>query len=45
MATTELRDGALPEVKQLAQQSIDAQQGEIDQVTSWRQAWQAPPSR
>jgi uncharacterized protein (DUF305 family) len=45
MATTDLRDGALPEVKRLAQQIIDAQQGEIDQFTRWRQEWQASPVR
>jgi uncharacterized protein (DUF305 family) len=45
MATTELRDGSLPEVKRLAQQISDAQQGEIDQFTRWRQEWQASPVR
>jgi uncharacterized protein (DUF305 family) len=45
MATTELRDGSLPEVKRLAQQIIDAQQGEIDQLKAWQQAWEASPSR
>jgi len=39
MATTELRDGSLPEVKQLAQQIIDAQQAEIDQFTQWNKDW------
>jgi uncharacterized protein (DUF305 family) len=39
MANTELRDGALPEVKQLAQHIIDAQQAEIDQFTKWQQEW------
>jgi uncharacterized protein (DUF305 family) len=39
MARTELRDGSRPEVKTLAQQVIDAQQLEIDQMTEWRQAW------
>jgi uncharacterized protein (DUF305 family) len=45
MANTELRDGSLPEVKRLAQQVIDAQQGEIDQFTKWQQEWKATPSR
>jgi uncharacterized protein (DUF305 family) len=45
MATTELRDGSLPEVKRLAQQIIDAQQGEIDQLEAWQEAWEASPSR
>ena len=45
MADTELRDGALPEVKRLAQQIIDAQQGEIDQFKVWQQEWEAIPIR
>jgi len=45
MANTELRDGALPEVKRLAQQIIDAQQGEIDQFKKWQQEWKATPSQ
>jgi uncharacterized protein (DUF305 family) len=43
MANTELRDGALPEVKQLAQQIIDTQQTEIDQFGKWQQAWKSTP--
>jgi uncharacterized protein (DUF305 family) len=43
MANTELRDGALPEVKRLAQQIIDAQQTEIDQFATWQQQWEATP--
>jgi uncharacterized protein (DUF305 family) len=39
MANTELKDGSLPEVKQLAQQIITAQQREVRQLTAWRQAW------
>jgi uncharacterized protein (DUF305 family) len=35
MANTELRDGSLPEVKRLAQQVIDAQQAEIEQLKRW----------
>jgi uncharacterized protein (DUF305 family) len=42
MASTELGDGSLPEVKRLAQQIIDAQQGEIDQFKQWQQAWYPP---
>jgi uncharacterized protein (DUF305 family) len=45
MATTELRDGALPEVKRLAQQIIDTQQGEIDQFRDWQQEWTPLPIR
>jgi uncharacterized protein (DUF305 family) len=45
MATTELRDGSLPEVKRLAQQIIDAQQGEIGQFQQWQQEWASPPIR
>jgi uncharacterized protein (DUF305 family) len=43
MATTELRDGSLPEVKRLAQQIIDAQQAEIDQFEQWNKKWLPPP--
>jgi uncharacterized protein (DUF305 family) len=39
MANTELKDGSLPEVKQLAQQVISAQQQEVRQLTAWKQAW------
>jgi uncharacterized protein (DUF305 family) len=45
MATTELRDGSLPEVKRLAQQIIDDQQTEIDQFQQWQQEWVAAPNR
>jgi uncharacterized protein (DUF305 family) len=45
MANTELRDGSLPEVKQLAQQIVDVQQGEIDQFNAWQQEWEALPIR
>ncbi len=41
-----LETGVHPEMKELAQQIIDAQQSEIDQMKSWRQSWypDAPPS-
>lgn len=45
MANTELRNGSLPEVKQLAQQIIDAQQAETDQFQQWQQEWVAAPIR
>jgi uncharacterized protein (DUF305 family) len=45
MATTELRDGSLPQVKRLAQQIIDTQQAEIDQFTVWQEEWEAAPIR
>jgi uncharacterized protein (DUF305 family) len=45
MATTELRDGSLPQVKRLAQEVIDAQQAEIEQLTQWQQQWEATPNR
>jgi uncharacterized protein (DUF305 family) len=45
MANTELNDGALPEVKRLAQQIIDAQQAEIDQLQQWKADWSAAPIR
>jgi uncharacterized protein (DUF305 family) len=45
MANTELRDGALPEVKRLAQQILDDQQAEIDQFEQWQQEWATAPNR
>ena len=39
MANTELRDGSLSEVKQLAQQIITTQQREVRQLAAWKQAW------
>jgi uncharacterized protein (DUF305 family) len=45
MANTELRDGSLPEVKDLARRIIDAQQTEIDQLEQWKQDWSALPIR
>jgi uncharacterized protein (DUF305 family) len=45
MANTELRDGSLPQVKDLAQQIIDAQQTEIHQLQRWKQDWSVPPIR
>jgi uncharacterized protein (DUF305 family) len=32
-------------VKRLAQQIIEAQQGEIDQFNKWQQEWEASPVR
>jgi uncharacterized protein (DUF305 family) len=39
MANTEMKDGSLGEVKQLAQQVIAAQQREVDQLAAWKRAW------
>ena len=39
MANTELKDGSLPEVTRLAQQIIDTQQDEIDQLQRWKTEW------
>jgi uncharacterized protein (DUF305 family) len=39
MANTELKDGSLPEVSQLAEQIIQTQHGEIDQLQQWKTAW------
>jgi uncharacterized protein (DUF305 family) len=39
MAQEALEKSNRPEVKELAQAIIDAQQPEIDQMTQWRQAW------
>jgi uncharacterized protein (DUF305 family) len=39
MAQEALEKSNRPEVKELAQAIIDAQQPEIDQMTQWRQTW------
>ena len=41
MANTELLDGSLPEVTRLAQQIVDTQQNEIDQLQRWKAEWSA----
>jgi uncharacterized protein (DUF305 family) len=45
MANTELNDGSLPQAKQLAQQIIDTQQDEINQLQQWKTEWSATPIR
>jgi uncharacterized protein (DUF305 family) len=39
MANTELKDGSLPQVTRLAEQIIDTQQAEIDQLQQWKTEW------
>jgi uncharacterized protein (DUF305 family) len=39
MAKTELKDGSLPTVTRLAEQIIDTQQDEIDQLHQWKTEW------
>ena len=41
MANTELLDGSLPKVTRLAQQIVDTQQNEIDQLQRWKTEWSA----
>ena len=45
MASTELRDGSLSEVRRLAKQIIDDQQAEIDQFEQWQQEGATAPNR
>jgi uncharacterized protein (DUF305 family) len=45
MANTELQDGSLPGPKHLAQQIIDAQQQEVEQLQQWQEEWSATPNR
>ena len=40
-ANTELKDGSLPEVIRTAQQIIDTQQDEIEQLQRWKAKWSA----
>ena len=44
MANTELKDGSQPEVTRLAQQIIDTQQDEIDQLQRWKTEWSTAAS-
>jgi uncharacterized protein (DUF305 family) len=44
MANTELKDGSLPEVTRLAEQIIDTQQDEIDQLQRWKTEWSTAAS-
>jgi uncharacterized protein (DUF305 family) len=39
LAATELRDGTLPEVRQLAQQLLAIQKTQIGTMTAWKRAW------
>ena len=39
LAATELRDGTLPEVRQLAHKLLTEQQTQIGQMTVWNRAW------
>ena len=39
LAATELRDGSLPEVRQLAQQLLAEQQAQIATMTAWKRVW------
>jgi uncharacterized protein (DUF305 family) len=39
LAAAELRDGTLPEVRQLAQQLLATQQAQIATMTAWARAW------
>jgi uncharacterized protein (DUF305 family) len=49
LAAAELRDGTLPEVRQLAQQLLTNQQAQIATMTAWARAWSkaraTPPRR
>jgi uncharacterized protein (DUF305 family) len=45
MANTELKDGSLPEVTRLAEQIIDIQRDEIDQLQRWKTEWSAADIR
>jgi uncharacterized protein (DUF305 family) len=39
LAATELRDGTLPEVRELAQRLLAEQQDQIGTMTAWKRAW------
>jgi uncharacterized protein (DUF305 family) len=39
LAATELRDGSLPEVRQLAHQLLAEHQAQIATMTAWKRAW------
>jgi uncharacterized protein (DUF305 family) len=39
LATTEVREGSVPEVRELAQQLLAEQQDQIGKMQAWRRAW------
>jgi uncharacterized protein (DUF305 family) len=39
MAAAEARDGGVPEVRQLARQMLAELEPQVEQMTTWRQAW------
>jgi uncharacterized protein (DUF305 family) len=44
MANTERKEGSLPEVTRLAEQIIDSQQDEIEQLQRWKTEWSTAAS-
>jgi uncharacterized protein (DUF305 family) len=44
MANTELKEGSVPEVTRLAEQIIDSQQDEIEQLQRWKMEWSTAAS-
>jgi uncharacterized protein (DUF305 family) len=44
MANTERKEGSLPEVTRLAEQIIDSQQDEIEQLQRWKMEWSTAAS-
>jgi uncharacterized protein (DUF305 family) len=45
LATTEARQGSVPELRQLAQQLLAGQQDQIAMMTRWTHAWSNPLAR
>jgi hypothetical protein len=45
LAATKARTGSLPEIRQLAQQLLIEQRGQVAKMTAWKRAWSKPNAR
>jgi uncharacterized protein (DUF305 family) len=45
MARVEARDGGVPEVRELARQLLAELEPQVEQMTTWRQAWAKDDNR
>jgi uncharacterized protein (DUF305 family) len=45
LAATEVREGSVPEVRQLARQLFADQQAQLAKMTVWKRAWAKPNAK
>jgi uncharacterized protein (DUF305 family) len=45
LAATEVREGSVPEVRQLARQLLADQQAQLAKMTAWKRAWAKPNAK